>query len=242
MAIHRPGGPGADRGGCVMNPQSLRDPHVDNAIATAAASPDPIVELARKHRAAIDLQTVPGKLSDDEATDLLLNVILPLEEKLARTRPTTREGIIAALDVAARQERAQHGESSGGTNAMVIGILENARDALKAGVGMAQETDPDPLVALWAEWCALEWHKRPKGLTDEESERFTEQAADQADKIATKIISASPDTLAGAFAQIALLSYWSDNAVPYHCIAALKRLDSRVASILQNAAGHRGAS
>ena len=224
-----------------MNPQSLRDPHVDNAIATAAASPDPIVELAREHRAATDRHNADG-LSDDDFDGLLLNVIAPLEDKLAHTRPTTREGIIAALDVAAREERKHHGAAPGGTEAMVIGVIENARDALKAGVGAVQEAGPDPLVALWSKWWALEWQRIPEGLTEEEGERFTARKADQAVDVAIEIISASPDTVVGFFAQMAVLKYWADNGIPNSANAALDRFNGRIEKALQDAAGPGGAS
>ena len=107
---------------------------------------------------------------------------------------------------------------------------------------MTTGSNPDLLVALWAKWQGFEWGDIPEGLKGEERERFTEQAADQADKVATKIISAPPDTLVGAFVQIAVLSYWADNGVPNYGIAALKRLDSRVKEVLQDATGQGATS
>lgn len=110
------------------------------------------------------------------------------------------------------------------------------------GPGAVTEGKADPLVTLWVEWWALEWQSVPKGLTEEEGECFTARKADQADKVAIEIILASPDTLIGLFAQMAVLKYWTKNAVPDTCEAALGRLYGRVETALQDAAGPGGAS
>ncbi len=95
----------------------------------------------------------------------------------------------------------------------------------------------DPLVALYAKWHALEWRRVPEGLTDDEAEAFNAQSADLADAVATEIVSASPDTLVGLFAQMAVLRYWAENAVPERAEAAVGRLCGRIEAALQDAAG-----
>lgn len=174
----------------------------------AVAMPDPAVELARDHRAATDRH---NEASGDDARELLMDVIAPLEEKLARTRPTTREGVIAALDVAAREERRHHCEPPSGTEAMIIGVIENARDALKAGVGMAEDAGPDPLVAMWSEWDKLRKTRFsdhvPHGdpIDHKAEEAFYAGKGDEMTEIEDRIMAAVPSTLAGALVQMSVL-------------------------------------
>ena len=105
---------------------------------------------------------------------------------------------------------------------------------------LSGEAGDDALVALWAKWHALEWRPVPEGLTDDEADNFNAQSADQADDVAIEIVSALPHTLIGAYAQIVLLAYWAENAVPAGCNAALARLYSRVEAALQDAARTAG--
>ena len=105
-----------------------------NPLMGAAATPDPAVELAREHQTAINRLNTPGEISDDDTNKFMDNVVVPLEEKLARTRPTSREGIMALLDVAAAQARRESDETPASWEAMIIGVMQNARDAIKAGV------------------------------------------------------------------------------------------------------------
>ena len=432
-----------------MTPQSLRDPRAD------AAAVDPTVELTREYRSAMDRLNTPGEISDDDSGEFLTNVTTPLEVKLARTRPTTREGIIAVLGVAARETRDHYSEPLSGTEAMVVGVIENARDALKGGVSVVlpaspgtddpfpawlaeweavraalkvalkehdgdlddrladrlfrpinvlekkindtpaytiagvvaklrviaylveidnepsvslvasalagaeyvmrgpgvvatgpnplfalwsewrevratptpegldgDEADshtaglvdrmiplevqilnapaqtlidayaqivmladweedgvptlvgdnglkqfyasveaalqdvatqgvtvntntvasPDPMVALWEKWRTIEWRRPTKGLVGEEEERFNVQSAGEADEAAIEIVSASPETLVGLFAQMAVLKYWAENAVPDTCKTALGRLYGRIEATLQDAVATAGGS
>ena len=119
---------------------------------------------------------------------------------------------------------------------MVIGVIENVRDALKAGVGVTKEAMTDPLVALYAKWRGLEWRRVPEGMADAEAETFNAQSADLADEVSIEIISASPDTLIGTFAQMALLRYWVKNRAPFRAEAALEKLSGRIETALQDAA------
>ncbi|MCH7932005.1 MAG: hypothetical protein IH906_07350 [Proteobacteria bacterium] len=105
---------------------------------------------------------------------------------------------------------------------------------------LAGQAGDEPLVGLWAKYLALEFQPVPEGLTVEESDRFTDRSADQADDVAIEIVSAMPHTLIGAYAQIALLKNWAENAVPHRAKAALGRLYDRAEAALQAAAREEG--
>ena len=215
-----------------MTTRGLREP---DPATTAAATPDPAVELAREHQAAINRLNTPGEISDDDTGEFLTNVVVPLEEKLARTRPTSREGIMALLDVAAGQAHRESDETPNSGEAMIIGVMQNARDAIKAGVGTVGEAGDEPLVALYAKWRALEWRKPPEGLTEDEAESFTDRTADEADAVSVEIIAAPAKTLIGAYAHIALLKFWAENGIPDRLEAALARFYGHVEAALQGA-------
>ena len=113
--------------------KDLRDAGADAATA-AAVDPDQAVELAREYLAAQDRLNTPEEFSDDDADDFASNILDPLANKLRPMRPTSREGVIAILDVVTDERRQQSGEEPPDFFEV---ILRNARDALKTGVGLA---------------------------------------------------------------------------------------------------------
>ena len=101
------------------------------------SGPDPFVDLAKRYIAAADeFESTRGK-TDEEAEAYDVNVRTPLEQQLAKLRPTSREGIVAALGLVLRDHRETWGggEELGWAKEYVISLLENARDAVDAGQG-----------------------------------------------------------------------------------------------------------
>ena len=94
----------------------------------------------------------------------------------------------------------------------------------------------EPLVALWAKWHDLESRPVPEELTVDEEDRFTTRLADEADAVALQIIAAPAKTLIGAYAQIALLKFWTKNGIISDAEDPLGRLHDSIESALQEAA------
>ena len=97
---------------------------------------------------------------------------------------------------------------------MVIGVIENARDALKAGVGMAEDAGPDPLVTLWAEWLNARDALPPEEMNKEESDRFMNEMGERVQAFEDQLIAEPPKTLAGAHVQLDFLLYWQTVGLP----------------------------
>ena len=101
-------------------------------LSETTDEPDPVVDLiAQYHDAAVRLNAIEvrdGRGGDTEVAHFFDDIITPLEDELARVRPTARAGVVALLDLVIThrdEERIDMGQER------INSIIDNVRDALK---------------------------------------------------------------------------------------------------------------
>jgi hypothetical protein len=109
-----------------------------DAPESAPARSDPAAELARKYvEAGIEFDAREG-VTDEEIETFDKDVARPLEAELMGAVPTTREGVVALLDAVLYLEldNIDHEiEKEPSLDLLELRLVENIRDAVKAGVG-----------------------------------------------------------------------------------------------------------
>lgn len=200
--------------------------------------PDPFVYLAKGYVAAEH-----AFKGDKEHKNYWAEIMTPLEQQLAKLRPISREGVVAALDLVLQE---QHLDLPGDgpscwTEEYVVGLLQNARSAVDTGQWDVPAA-PDPLVARWAEWYALEFGRVPEGLTTEEGDSFTSRQTAEADDISIEIVSATPETVLGCYAQFEIFHNWDQLNASVRGRAALAGLFNRAETALHGAIARQGAT
>lgn len=95
---------------------------------------DPFVDLAKRYVAAVDAFD-GNRVSDEEIENYDVKVLMPLEQQLAKLRPISRKGVVAAIDLVLREQRydSPGNEPSCWSEEYVVGLLQNARSAVGAG-------------------------------------------------------------------------------------------------------------
>ena len=163
---------------------------------------DPAVELAARYMQGVDDFNASTGKTDEEVEAFDKGWQTPLERELAKVHPTSREGVAALIDLVLREERQQHGGDAGG---YVIGMLENARTALRGMAGLAGEAaDPqrekkkqvDAKIAagapadLWRRWQEIreEFPQGPPNETAADEELRQGLLGDEAGAIEHKIL------------------------------------------------------
>ena len=230
--------------------------------AAAATAVDPLIALEAEHRAAEAAFNEANTTHDEaegawfktphpdygtpeydaaraeagltalkDAADAAHEPVVSLPKKIIATPAVSFAGVAVKLRQAAYWIEIGCG---GPEQELIPSALEDAER-------LVGEAGDEPLVALYAKWNALEWHKVPEGLTEDEAESFNARSADEADAVAVQIIAAPAQTLLGAYAQIALLDYWAENLAPDRAKTALGRFHDSIKSALQEA-GEGGAS
>ncbi len=102
----------------------------DTALATMMAAlermetPDPVPELVRKYVEVREWYGDPKTTPDDETDTVDREILVSAEEALMAATPTTREGVIALLDIAASEIEQEVWAGK---------LIENAVKAIKAG-------------------------------------------------------------------------------------------------------------
>ena len=97
---------------------------------------DPAVELAGRYVCTIEAFDRRRGKSDEEVEAFDDDCQMPRERELTKVAPTTRQGVVALLDLVLREQRIDNvgpGEPCW-TVQFTIGLLENARDAVREGV------------------------------------------------------------------------------------------------------------
>ena len=169
--------------------------------------PDPVAGLiAQYHEAVATINGFPvrdGVNGDAECSRFCDEVFDPLRDRIATTRPTTRAGLFALLDLAVKEFG--HDQSP-----MMPGLIENARDAVKeAAPGVMVPLVEDPILDLIA---ALE---RARAVMRSQEGRERPEEGDSADLNAATsaanraeldLIAGEPRTPAGFVAKVAYLS------------------------------------
>ena len=212
-----------------MTTRGLREPDAETASPVQPDAADPVVELAQRYiETTAEFDDAPGK-TDEEVEAFCNNVEKPLERELMGAHPASREGVVALLDLVLHEERVNNprGAEVPWMCQYTIALLENARDAVKGGVGVAlQETDAalgrlhasvegdmntDPVMqivqtlpALFDEQKRLEIKKGKQGKIGRGSDKYND-LIQATEKVIAQTLATS---LKGALAQIAIANHF----------------------------------
>ena len=202
-------------------------------------SGDPLIDVIARLDACVVFFNA-SDMSDEDSDVFARKYEWPLWKAFGQTDPTTPEGAVKGLRYAfnaLRDDGPGDPLDRGLVDASTYRAIENVLGYFEGMVSDAKITQHeqrraranDPLVALWARWCNIEYGPEYiEGTTKGSEEDFNDRKTGQADAVAVKIISAPPETLAGARVQIALLALWAKDSAPFQAKAALTRLYKRL--------------
>ena len=194
------------------------------------ATPDPAVELAARYVRVVGEYNAGAGETDEEVGASYKNEMTSLERELMETHPTSREGIVALLDLVLDEYRDEQGAELLWMNRYVIALLENARDAVRGAVGLAGKAPPhasdEKIVSLYQDWRAqLDEHLRldaatmdmPRAEKRAASAKMEELIA-EADMIGWRIIALPATTHSGLATKLKIIlnaaGYPADGIAP----------------------------